>query len=176
MELALIRIAFYGLQLLISFVLLALCATRLQYTLNIPLGDTLNGGRNFYDPVIIELLVAAIIALGWCGFMIYLYFQENPNSIVRTYREELIGLGFVWLLWLGGSAAATNIWANAIATCQQFQACQILSALLGICWIGFTTLVAMIGVNLKLRKEYRGLNAPLARSGSGRSTKESLGV
>lgn len=35
-------------QLLLSITLLGLTITRVHYTMNLPRGDPLNGGRNFY--------------------------------------------------------------------------------------------------------------------------------
>ncbi|KAG7087871.1 hypothetical protein E1B28_013809 [Marasmius oreades] len=171
MDLAILRLGLYVFLLLLSLILFSLSAARLQYTLHLPPGDPLNKGVNFYDPAIIELLVASLFSLGWCIFIIYLYFRTTGNPIIRTYREELVVLGILWLLLLGGSAAASNIWA-VVAFCQQFQACQILSAVLGICWTAFVVLTAIIGVDVKLIRDHGGLNVPLARS---RSLKESLG-
>ncbi|KAF9258563.1 hypothetical protein L218DRAFT_964350 [Marasmius fiardii PR-910] len=171
MDLAILRLGLYGCLLLLSVILLSLCAARLQYTLHLPPGDPLNRGVNFYDPVIIELLVTALLSLGWCSFIIILYSRNIRNSVIQTYREELIVLTALWMLLLGGSAAATSVW-DIVAFCQQFQACQILSALLGICWTTFILLTALIGLEAKQIRDYGGLKVPLARKNS---TKESLG-
>ncbi|ESK86438.1 hypothetical protein Moror_4945 [Moniliophthora roreri MCA 2997] len=165
MDLASFRIILYSILALISVILLGLCAARIQYTTNLPPRDPLNNGVNFYDPVIIELLVTTLLTLGWSGFIIVLYFKDKPNSVIKTYRDELIALVILWLLWLGGSAAASDIWGD-VALCQQFQACQLLSAVIGVCWVGFVVLTIIFVASAKLRSEYGGLNVPLARRSS----------
>jgi hypothetical protein len=49
-------------------VLLGLSAARINYTENLSPTDPLNGGQDFYDPVIAELLATSIIVTLWSMF------------------------------------------------------------------------------------------------------------
>jgi len=63
-----IRIALYCTLWVISLVLLGLSAARIHYTENLSPSDPLNGGQDFYDPVVAELLATSIIVTLWSMF------------------------------------------------------------------------------------------------------------
>ncbi|KAK7046128.1 hypothetical protein VNI00_007131 [Paramarasmius palmivorus] len=123
--------------------------------------------------------------MGWCGFMwvlsllrststlpsvanrIFLYFRNTVNPVIKHYREELVVLLILWLLWLGGAAAASDIWSG-LSWCQRFQPCRVLSALLAFVWLGFLTLTAIIALSSYVSWQYGGLVTPLHRSDSSR--------
>ncbi|KAJ8085527.1 hypothetical protein PM082_004345 [Marasmius tenuissimus] len=158
----------YIVLLLFSFILFALCAARINYTTNLPLGDPLNRGIDFYDPAVVELLVTTLLAMLWSGFMLYLYFRDTLNPYIRTYRAELIALMILWLLWLGGAAAASSIWGG-LEWCQQFEPCRVLSALLAFAWLGWITLTAIIAVSSRVSWEHGGLTTTLHGRSSSRA-------
>ncbi|ESK86432.1 hypothetical protein Moror_4939 [Moniliophthora roreri MCA 2997] len=170
-----VRIWLYITLLVFSFILFALCCARINYTTNLSFEDPLNEGRRFYDPVVVELLVATLLTMGWCAFMIFLYFKDTVNPVIRHYREELIVLLILWLLWLGGAAAASDIWGG-LNWCQQFQPCRVLSALLAFAWLGFITLTAIIGVSSYVSWSYGGLVTPLHRRDSSREKNPAASV
>jgi hypothetical protein len=55
-------------QWIFAVVLLGLTAARIHYTENLSPKDPLNGGHDFYDPIIAELLVASILSMLWSTF------------------------------------------------------------------------------------------------------------
>jgi hypothetical protein len=55
-------------QWVLSLVLLGLSAARIHYTENLSPDDPLNGGQDFYDPVVAELLATSIIVTLWSMF------------------------------------------------------------------------------------------------------------
>ena len=60
-------------QWMFSGALLGLTAVRLHYTENLSPNDPLNGGHHFYDPGVVELLVASILSLLWSTIASVLY-------------------------------------------------------------------------------------------------------
>ncbi|KAJ4490728.1 hypothetical protein J3R30DRAFT_126076 [Lentinula aciculospora] len=172
-----IRIGLYGALLAFSLILLALACARINYTLHIPRGDPLNGGRDFYDPVIPELIFATLITLGWSSLMLFLFFSNTLNlRFPKLYGDELIGLAILWFFWIGGAGAASRLWGD-LSFCQQFQACQILSALEAFAWIGWLILTVMIVLQVVVVLSSRngggkGIAEPLPTWGSNDGVEE----
>ncbi|CAA7263978.1 unnamed protein product [Cyclocybe aegerita] len=159
-DLPILRIGLYGALTLFSFILFCLCAARLNYTTHLPPSDTLNGGRPFYDPVVVELLVSTLMTMPWSLFIIYSIHTRYENKYVSTFLSEIIGLAILWLFWIAGAAVATNIWGD-LTFCQQFAACQILSALLAFAWLGWIILTALLGIALLFAFANSALTEPL---------------
>jgi len=169
-----IRAGLYVALLAFSFILFVLSCARINYTLHLARTDPLNGGRPFYDPVIPELIATTLITMAWSIIMLVLFFI-NPSNIrlLRRYGEELIGLVILWFLWIGGAASASTIWGT-LSFCQEFQTCQILSALEAFAWFGWLTLIALIVssivavVRSRNSGKGRGFGEPIpSRSGVG---------
>lgn len=146
-DLPALRISLYFTLALFSFILLALTGARLNYTEHLPRGDPLNGGHNFSDPVVGELLFTSLITMAWSAFIIYTIHKCAENKYVSTFAAELVGLFVLWLFWISGAAVATSIWGN-LSFCQQFEACRVLSAMLAFTWLGWIVLSFIIGINL----------------------------
>ncbi|KAJ3753145.1 hypothetical protein EV360DRAFT_53954, partial [Lentinula raphanica] len=91
------------------------------------------------DPVVAELLFTSIVTMLWCALM---YFE-----FLHLYWQELISLVILWFFWIGGAAAASSIFGD-LSACQQFRACQILSALLAFAWLGWITLTVMLIISI----------------------------
>ncbi|KAH6873972.1 hypothetical protein BKA70DRAFT_1129458 [Coprinopsis sp. MPI-PUGE-AT-0042] len=124
------------------------------------------------DPVVAELLFTGLIAMPWSEFVIYSIHKRYENRWVSRFREELVGLGILWLFWMVGTAIATvrihtstprstpssvprltliypysPIWPN-LSWCSSFSPCQVLSALLAFCWLGWIALTALLVITL----------------------------
>lgn len=146
-DLPLLRIGLYGALAFFSFLVFCLSAARIQYTTHLRKGDTLNNGISFYDPVVVELLFTALVTMPWSGFMIYSIHKRHENRFVSKFRDEIITLSFLWLFWIVGTGIATSFWGN-LGFCQKINACRVLSALVGFCWLGWLTLTAILAVSL----------------------------
>ncbi|KAE9407506.1 hypothetical protein BT96DRAFT_104541 [Gymnopus androsaceus JB14] len=161
----LIRAGLYLALLVFTFILFVLCCVRINYTLHL--------APEFYDPVVAELLFTTIVTLLWCCLMLCIFFIETLKlEFLRLYWHELIGLIILWFLWLGGAAAASSIFGD-ISTCQQFQACQILSALLAFAWLGWImlTFLLIISIIVMIQSSQAGrkvLDEPLPDRNEGR--------
>ncbi|KAI0751917.1 hypothetical protein C8Q80DRAFT_1098279 [Daedaleopsis nitida] len=139
-----IRLPLYIILWVFSALLFILTCVRLGYTLHLPRGDPLNGGVNFYDPIVVELLVCSLLTLssiplvlGWVP-PIYLSRSSTSNNLL-----ELSALSFLWLLWLIGCCVSTSIWPS-LAFCYQFEPCRVLTAMMAFAWLGWTALVGLI--------------------------------
>ncbi|KAF8913672.1 hypothetical protein CPB85DRAFT_1375534 [Mucidula mucida] len=142
-----VRIALYFTLGIFSLVLLGLTAARLHYTTHIPDGDPVNGGVNFYDPVVAELLVTTLFTMAWCIFTIHTIHKRVENRYVYTFRGELIGLFVLWMFWICGAGVATNVWGN-LSWCQQYQPCRILTAMLAFTWMGWIILTLIMVMSI----------------------------
>ncbi|OBZ65452.1 hypothetical protein A0H81_14576 [Grifola frondosa] len=140
MKPAAIRLPLYISLWVFSVLLLCFSSVRLNYTTHLPKGDTLNAGIDFYDPIVAELLVCSILALGFGPFV----FELIPLKVsIEHSRVELTALSILWLLWLIGSAVSSTIWPN-LAFCSQFEACRILSAMMAFAWLGWLAICGLL--------------------------------
>ncbi|KAJ3975143.1 hypothetical protein EV361DRAFT_550182 [Lentinula raphanica] len=155
-----LRIAFYFSSALFSVVLLGLTAARIHYTTHIPLGDPLNSGQDFYDPIVAELLATSILAILWSWFIIHCIHRRYENRFITTFRGELIGLFILWVMYLVGAAIATTFWGN-LARCQVFQPCRILTALVAFAWINFIIMTFILFIDIAFVVANGGFREPL---------------
>ncbi|KAF8060189.1 hypothetical protein FPV67DRAFT_1564444 [Lyophyllum atratum] len=155
-----LRIGLYVTLAIISFILFCLSAARLHYTTHLPAKDPLNGGKNFYDPIVAEILFTTLMTMPWCGFIIFCIHKRVENRLVSTFRGELIGLGFLWLFWIVGAAISSSIWGN-LSWCHQFEACRVLSALLAFAWLGWIVITMILVVSLLFSFANKALLEPL---------------
>ncbi|KAJ7212194.1 hypothetical protein GGX14DRAFT_622336 [Mycena pura] len=163
------RIVSYAIFVLLSFIVFCLTIARLSYTNNLPRGDPLNGGKDFYDPDIVELLVTTILSMAWAAFVIRTIHRRVEDNLVSTFRGELVGLFVIWLFWLVGAALATGPWGN-LGFCQQFSACRVLSAIVAFSWLAwvnvtlnFTVSIVFITANGALLEPLHGQWVPKPR-------------
>ncbi|KAH9843629.1 uncharacterized protein C8Q71DRAFT_864417 [Rhodofomes roseus] len=139
-----LRIPLYCVLWLFSFILLALAIARLNYTLHLPKGDPLNHGADFYDPVVVELLVDSFLAFAFVPF-VFNFLDRFLNHKISKAVVEVIALAILWLLWLIGCGIATSIWPN-LTFCYNFTTCRVLAAMTAFAWLGWLTICALLVV------------------------------
>ncbi|KAJ7626689.1 hypothetical protein DFH06DRAFT_1273092 [Mycena polygramma] len=132
-DLPTLRIASYAILALFSFIVFCLTIARLSYTNNLPHGDPLNGGKNFYDPDIVELCIRTI-------------HKRVDDNLVSTFRGELIGLFVIWMFWIVGTGIATTQWGS-LGFCARFEACRVLSAIVAFSWLSWILVTFSLGVS-----------------------------
>jgi len=137
-----LRLWLYAILWLFSVILLSLTIARLNYTLHLPKGDPLNHGSDFYDPVVVELLVDSFLAFAFVPFVFNLLNRFLIFSVSKAVIEA-IALGILWLLWLIGCGIATSIWPN-LAFCYNFEACRVLAAMTAFAWLGWLTICVLL--------------------------------
>jgi len=155
-----LRVGLYGVLLFFSFVLMALSATRLNYTNHLPRGDPLNDGHDFTDPIVGEILFTTLITMPWSIFIMWSILTRYEHPQFGTFLTEIIGLTVLWMFWTAGVGGATGPWGN-LGWCQEFEACRVLSALVAFAWLGWTTLTALLGLSLLFTIANKAMQDPL---------------
>ncbi|KAI9059085.1 hypothetical protein FKP32DRAFT_1580519 [Trametes sanguinea] len=156
----LLRLPLYIALWICAVVLLILTSVRLNYTLDLPKGDPLNGGVDFFDPIVAELLVCSLLGLGTIPFVMH-WVPHPITSEASANLFELAALSILWLLWLVGCVVSTSIWPN-LAFCAQFAPCRVLTAMMAFAWLGWIALVGLIVLAvLTAVKKARPARAPM---------------
>ncbi|KIY61935.1 hypothetical protein CYLTODRAFT_362191 [Cylindrobasidium torrendii FP15055 ss-10] len=156
-----VRIALYVCLLVFSVVVLGLTSARLNYTLNVPEFDPVNNGEDFYDPVVVELLVTSILTFLWSLYAIFILVRRAEPRILYTFRGELMALFVLWVMWVVGAGVASPIdaivvhnadvpqgpWGD-LAWCWIYEPCRILTAMLAFCWCTWIilTLISILSI------------------------------
>jgi len=146
-DLPTLRIASYAIFAFFSLIVFALTIARLNYTNHLPRGDTLNHGRDFYDPDIVELLITTMMSIAWALFVIRTIHKRVEDNLVSTFRGELVGLFIVCMFWLVGTAIASAQWGS-LGWCQEFEPCRILSAIVAFSWLSWLMVSFNFGVSI----------------------------
>jgi len=133
------RFYLYYSLLLWSLLLFALSIARLSYTTHIPRGDPLNGGRNFYDPSVAALLATSILSLLYTPFILWVLRTEWMHRVITLVYTEVAAASVLWIVLLGSTAAATNVWPD-LSFCVQFRACTNLQAMIAFGWLAWISL------------------------------------
>jgi len=157
LDLPILRIGLYGGLILFSFILFCLSAARLNYTTR---GNSTKGGRVFYDPIVVEILITTLLTIPWSIFIGWSIHKRYENRYLSTFRGEIIGLSILWIFWIAGAAGASHPWGS-LSWCQQFEACRILSALVAFSWLGWLTLSTILGLSLLFSLANKALMEPL---------------
>lgn len=80
----------------------------------------------------------------------------TEDGIFSRAWFEVAALFVLWMFWLGGTAAATNIWsADLLARCVRFSQCRLLQALLAFAWLGWITLTVLLAGTLYFAAQER---------------------
>ncbi|KAI0766199.1 hypothetical protein BD413DRAFT_572214 [Trametes elegans] len=137
-----LRLPLYICLWVFAALLLIFTSVRLNYTLHLPHDDPLNGGKDFFDPIVAQLLVCSVIALGSIPFVLQ-WIPPLITSAASANLFELAALSVIWLLWLVGCVVSSSIWPN-LMFCYQFAPCRILTAMMAFAWLGWIALVGLI--------------------------------
>lgn len=145
------RVFLYILLFIFSAVVMSLCAVRLHYTLNLSPLDPLNNGVQFYDPIVVELLLTSILTLFWSPFIARTIHRRLEHRHINTFRGELIGLFILFLLWIIGASIATHTgnlpdpethWGD-LSSCWMFSSCRVLTALVAFTWASWVLVLIL---------------------------------
>ncbi|KAI0820690.1 hypothetical protein BC628DRAFT_1329754 [Trametes gibbosa] len=171
----LFRLPLYICLWVFAAILLVLTSVRLNYTLHLPKGDPLNGGTNFFDPIVAQLLVCSLLTLGTIPFVMH-WVPPIITSAASANLFELAALSVLWLLWLVGCVVSTSIWPN-LAFCYQFAPCRILSAMMAFAWLGWIVLVMLIVIAvLAAVQKARPARSPMMVEWAGSATSSRFGL
>ncbi|KIK91732.1 hypothetical protein PAXRUDRAFT_13625 [Paxillus rubicundulus Ve08.2h10] len=150
------RFLLYCLLFLFSIVVMALCAVRIHYTTHLSRFDPLNYGVQFYDTVVVELLVTSILTLFWAPFIARTIHSRLEHRYINSFAAELIGLFIFFFLWVVGAGIATHTgnppdvnihWGN-LSSCWGFSACRVLTAMLAFAWLSWLIVLALFVTSL----------------------------
>ncbi|KAJ3798134.1 hypothetical protein GGU11DRAFT_704429 [Lentinula aff. detonsa] len=160
------RLGLYFALSLFSIVLLGVTAARIHQTLNFA------PGVSFFDPIVVELLVTSALAIIWSWFIIHTIHTIRVNGPVTTFWHEAIGFLIIWIMFLVGTAIATNFWAN-LGVCFGVFTCDILTVIVAFAWLCFITMT-LIGFSTMLflarNNGYGSIHEPLhGRWGTGQT-------
>ncbi|KAF7330263.1 hypothetical protein MVEN_02464000 [Mycena venus] len=125
---------------LFSLVLFGLTAARLHYTTHLPPGDPLNNGKNFFDPIVAELLFSSLFGMAWAIYAVLTIHHMREDRLIFSFASEIFVLSVLFVLYLVGAAIATSIWGN-LSFCHQFQACRILTAMVAFAWMSWIVIL-----------------------------------
>ncbi|KAJ7163960.1 hypothetical protein C8R43DRAFT_259202 [Mycena crocata] len=157
--LGIIRTFLYCVFGVFSLVLFGLSAARLRYTTHLPPGDPLNSGKNFADPIVVELLFSALVGMIWAIYAVVAIHHMREDRFVYTFTAEIVVLSVLFILYLVGAAIATSIWED-LSFCQQFRACRILTAMLAFAWMSWIVLFCSLMASLFTAIANRAFFAP----------------
>jgi hypothetical protein len=142
-----VRILLYAALWVFAVCQLGMTAARLHYTRHIPRGDPLNGGHDFYDPIIAELLATSILSMLWAPLLMVRIHKRHENTCLSTFGAELIGLFVLFMFWITGAGIATHQWGN-LAWCRIYQPCRLLTAIVAFSWMGWIMILFLLAINI----------------------------
>jgi hypothetical protein len=137
---ALTRMPLYALLWVVAVIELGLTGFRVEHTRHV---------GKFYDPIIVELLVTSALTILWVPYASWSLNRlrtTNANGMTAANPEHH-GNFVLWVMWLVGSAIATNDWPTAAVRGVGKQS-RILAAILAFGWTGFAllTLIGVVGL------------------------------
>ncbi|KJA26596.1 hypothetical protein HYPSUDRAFT_198867 [Hypholoma sublateritium FD-334 SS-4] len=138
-----------------STTLLGLTAYRINYTKHLSNGDILTNNSNFYDPIIVELLVTSILALLFSLFLIAAVFSRFGTGAKGFFAEHAM-MWIIWIMFLVGAAITAHTWRNTWWCRGGYKECRIIAAIKAfswICWILATFALIASAVNFFQNKD-----------------------
>ncbi|KAF7375221.1 hypothetical protein MSAN_00408700 [Mycena sanguinolenta] len=157
--LGIIRTWLYCIFGLFSLVLFGLTAARLHYTTHLPAGDPLHNGKNFYDPIVAELIFSALFGMLWAVYGVLTIHHMREDRLISSFASEILVLSILFLLYLVGAAIATSIWGD-LSFCQEFRACRILTAMLAFAWMSWIVLSCSLAASVFVAIANRAFFSP----------------
>lgn len=164
-----LRFALYLALSLFAIALLGLCAARIHHTIGLSRGSVLNGGVDFWDPIVVELLTTAILTMLWSWFIMHTIRKRRDSGFVSKFRDEIIGSTILWIMLLVGAAIATTTsnrpygrkWGN-LSACNGISInCRVLTALVAFAWINWITLTILLALAFAHAAANRSLRHPM---------------
>lgn len=140
--LANVRYGAYASLFLWTVLLIILCIVRLNYTSTRRTEKSLNDGNPFYDPSVAELLFTSLVTVIWVPCLLICVRRKAEHVFLTRVWLETAMLGFMWIFWLSGAAAASTVWPN-LSFCIQFWQCRELQALMAFAWLGWISLTVL---------------------------------
>ncbi|KAF9043861.1 hypothetical protein BDZ89DRAFT_1109293 [Hymenopellis radicata] len=141
------RLGVYFLLFIIAVILLGLSSYRIHFT------ETATGERHFYNPIVVELIVCAILCIIWIPFIVFFVAGEpdqyrdhmGKKRLSRRLGFEGLVLFILWVLWLVGAAYTTNRILPGRNYCRSISGkqCSTLTAIVAFAWIGFGLLTIL---------------------------------
>ncbi|KAF9481101.1 hypothetical protein BDN70DRAFT_855794 [Pholiota conissans] len=127
-----------------SVVLLGLTGYRIHYTKGLDNGDILTSSTNFYDPIIVELLVTSCLAIIF-SLWLMIAILARIGGPLGSFGAEHLMIWIIWIMFLVGAAITTHDWSNLKWCRGSYKACRILETIKAFSWIcwGFTTFVIL---------------------------------
>ncbi|CAG7848856.1 SubName: Full=Uncharacterized protein {ECO:0000313/EMBL:CCA74990.1} [Serendipita indica DSM 11827] len=126
----------------LSILLLIFTIARLVYTLSPRSDRFLNNGRPFYETTVVELVVCGLFTLPFSGLMVF-GLRTRLKAPFTTALFEVIILGLLWFLWIGGAGSATSIWPD-LNFCVQYSPCRVLQAMIAWAWLGWIVITFIL--------------------------------
>ncbi|KAK0431734.1 hypothetical protein EV421DRAFT_139550 [Armillaria borealis] len=122
--------------------------------------------NNFYEPIIVELLVSACLAIIWAPIAyapilqifeteylislsgILVLGEHSASHKSSRFRSEMLGNFILWVMWLVGAVDTTNRIIPGENYCRPGKQCRILTTILAFSWIGwsFLTIIGTMGL------------------------------
>ncbi|KAK0449834.1 uncharacterized protein EV420DRAFT_1707012 [Desarmillaria tabescens] len=104
---------------------------------------------NFYEPIIVELLVSACLAIIWAPIAGCLVLRNhNASKCSPQFLSEMVGNFVLWVMWLVGAVDTTNRIIPGKNWCGPGKQCRILTAILAFSWIGWSFLTIIGAMSL----------------------------
>ncbi|KAK0192915.1 hypothetical protein F5146DRAFT_1042028 [Armillaria mellea] len=104
---------------------------------------------SFYEPIIVELIVSACLAIIWAPIAGCLVLRNHTASKTSPqFLLEMVGNFVLWVMWLAGAVDTTNRIIPGKNWCGPGKECRILTAILAFSWIGwsFLTIIGTMGL------------------------------
>ncbi|KAK0210039.1 hypothetical protein DFS33DRAFT_1290164 [Desarmillaria ectypa] len=117
--------------------------------------------HKFHEPIIVELLVSACLAIIWAPIAGILVLSEhNTSHKSGRFRSEMLGTFVLWVMWLVGAVDTTNRIIPGRNWCGPGKQCRILTTILAFSWIGWSFLTIIGAMGLAYYAYSSGQRAP----------------
>jgi len=122
------RLVLYGILLFFSIILLGLTAGRIS--------NTERRAFSFYEPTVVELLVASILMILSCFIFGWAILSHREGRRSSVFYFECFMLTVLWFMLLVGAAVASSRFPS-VNHCSGFSQCRLVQAILAFSWISW---------------------------------------